>query len=129
GIDFVMAAARSEGLTGRENRDQIRELVQNAQNEVDSTIRSTLGDAAFAQYQSYEATQPQRAVVSQLEQRLSYSSTPLSDTQSQQLVQILAETSPTRDNGNRPMIAIGALAGGGTFFGGPTITADAVNRA
>jgi len=127
----VMAAARSEGLTGRENRDQIRDLVQNAQNEVDNTIRSTLGDAAYSQYQNYEATQPQRAVVSQLEQRLSYSSTPLSDTQSQQLVQILAETSPTRDNnGGRTMVTVGAAGGpGAVFFGGPTITVDAVNRA
>lgn len=128
----VMAAARSEGLTGRENRDQIRDLVQNAQNEVDNTIRSTLGDAAYAQYQNYEATQPQRAVVSQLEQRLSYSSTPLSDTQSQQLVQILAETSPTRDSNasGRPIVSLGAASGpGAVFFGGPTITADAVNRA
>lgn len=128
----VMAAARSEGLTGRENRDQIRELVQNAQNEVDNTIRSTLGDAAYSQYQNYEATQPQRAVVSQLEQRLSYSPTPLTDTQSQQLVQILAQTSPTttnEGNGGRPLVALGSAGGGGMFFGGPTITADAVNRA
>ena len=131
----VMAAARSEGLTGRENRDQIRELVQNAQNDVDTTIKATLGDAAYSQYQNFETTQPQRAVVSQLEQRLSYSSTPLSDTQSQQLVQILAATSPTHDNGSGrnggfggAMVAL-APGGGGTFFGGPTITADTINQA
>jgi hypothetical protein len=122
----VMAAAR----------DQIRDLVQNAQAEVDSSIRSTLGDAAYSQYQNYEATQPQRNVVSQLEQRLSYSSAPLTDSQSQQLVQILAETSPTKDNSGRNgggaaiMTALGGGGSGGSaFFGGPTITADAVTRA
>jgi hypothetical protein len=132
-VTDVMAAARSEGLTGRENRDQIRELVQNARNEVDNTIRSTLGDAVYSQYQNYEATQPQRAVVSQLEQRLSYSATPLSDTQSQQLVQILAQSSPTRDSAGREygVIMLGGAGGGGVgvYSGGPTITADAINRA
>ena len=132
----VMAAARAEGLTGRESRDQIRDLVQNAQAEVDSSIRSTLGDAAYAQYQNYEATQPQRNLVSQLEQRLSYSSAPLTDSQSQQLVQILAETSPIKENNGRNggglamMTTIGGGGpGGSVFFGGPTITADAVTRA
>jgi len=72
-------------------------------------------------------------VVSQLEQRLSYSSAPLSDTQSQQLVQILAATSPTHDNGGRngalgsAMVALSP--GGGTFFGGPAITADTITQA
>jgi hypothetical protein len=131
----VMAAARAEGLTGRESRDQIRDLMQNAQAEVDSSIRSTLGDAAYAQYQNYEATQPQRNLVSQLEQRLSYSPAPLTDSQSQQLVQILAETSLTKENSGRNgsgaamMVALGGSPGGpAAFFGGPTITADAITR-
>lgn len=135
----VMAAARAEGLTGRENRDQIRQLVQNAQTEVDNTIRSTLGDAAYAQYQNYEATVPQRNVVSQLDQRLSYSSTPLTDTQSAQLVQILAETAPQKSNTDRgnatsPMVQMlgGAARGGpvGALVGGSApITNDAITRA
>jgi hypothetical protein len=128
----VMAATQAEGLNGRVNRDQIRQLVQDAQNEVDNNIKSTLGDAAYAQYQNYETTLPQRTVVSQLEQRLSYSSTPLTDAQSAQLVQILAQTTPA-----------GANAGGGGIVqlfgrGGPAaaltggsvpITSDAINRA
>ena len=131
----VMAAARTEGLNGRENRDQIQQLVQDAQAEVDNTIRSTLGDAAYTQYQSYEATSPQRAVVSQLDQRLSYSSSPLTDTQSQQLVQILAQTAPTNSNAGRVSGAatvFAAMSGGpaGVFGGGGTpITADAITQA
>ncbi len=105
----VMAAARAEGLNGRENRDQIRQLVQDAQTEVDNTIRSTLGEAGFTQYQNYESTLPQRNVVGQLEQRLSYSSTPLTDMQSEQLVQILAQTAPQGNNADNA----GRNTGGG----------------
>lgn len=98
----VMAAARSQGLTGRESRDEIRQLVQDTQAEIDGNIRTTIGDASFAQYKNYEATLPQRGVVSQLEKRLSYSPTPLSDTQAEQLVQILATSTPPANNsGNR----------------------------
>lgn len=109
----VMAAARAEGLNGRENRDQIRQLVQDTQTELDNTIRSTLGDAGFAQYQNYESTLPQRNVVGQLEQRLSYSATPLTDTQSEQLVQILAQTAPQGNNANNAgRNAVGGAAAG-----------------
>jgi hypothetical protein len=132
----VMAAARAEGLTGRENRDQINQLVQNAQTEAENNIRSTLGDAAYAQYQGYEATAPQRAVVSQLDQRLSYSSTPLTDAQSQQLVQILAATAPAntsagRTTGGGGFGAMGGGGGPGSIFGGggTSITAEAVTQA
>ncbi len=95
----VMAAARAQGLNPGENRDQIQALVQSTQAEVDGSIRAQLGDAAYAQYQGYEQTLPQRNVVDQLNQRLSYSAAPLSDTQSAQLVQILSDTAAP-GNGN-----------------------------
>lgn len=90
----VMAAARAQGLNGRENGDEIRKLVQDSQAEVDNNIRATLGDDAFTKYKSYEQTLPQRNVVSQLGQRLSYTATPLNDQQSEQLVQVLAQNAP-----------------------------------
>lgn len=133
----VMAAARSEGLSGRDSRDEIRQLVQDARTEVDNNIRATLGDAAFAQYQNYEATQPQRNVVSQLEQRLSYSATPLNDTQSQQLVQILANTARTPGNNGQRNAANAGMAptigaggpGAVSFSGNVPITTAAINQA
>lgn len=92
-IGDVVGAARSEGLTGRENRDEIQKLIQQAQGEVDGQIRSLIGENKFSQLQAFEQTQPQRNVVGQLEQRLSYSSTPLTSYQSEQLVQVLAASS------------------------------------
>lgn len=127
----VMAAARAQGLTGPDNRDQIRQLVQSAQSEVDATIRSSLGDAAYAQYQGYEATAPERNTVSQLQQRLSYSSTPLTDAQSTQLVQLLAQTAPpaTNNNGGGLGQLLAGAAGRSGFGGGTPITDETVTLA
>lgn len=91
----VLAAARSQGLTGRDSRDEIRALVQDTQAEVDDHIRALLGDSGYQQYQNYERTQPQRAVTNTLEQRLSYTGTPLTPQQTDQLVQILAANAST----------------------------------
>ena len=110
----VMAAARAEGLDPRASRDEIRTLVQNAQAEVDTSIQSSLGDAAFAQYKNYEATLPQRGVVDQLSQRLSYSTTPLTDTQSTQLISILAANTPAGQGGGNAVAGlVQTFAGGG----------------
>ncbi len=97
GMD-VMAAAREQGLDGRNSREQLRTLMQEGEAAVNSEIQSLLGTEGFAAYQTYEQTQPQRNVVDQLETRLSYSSAPLSEAQSDQLVRILAETSPAPAN-------------------------------
>ena len=69
-----------------------RFVLTDAQTEIDNAIRATVGDAAFAKYENYEKTFSQRSVVNQLEQRLSYSSTPLSTQQSEQMVAIIAAT-------------------------------------
>ena len=127
----VMAAARSQGLTGREKRDELRQLVSDTQAEIDGSIRTTLGDSAYSDFKNYEATLPQRAVVSQLSQRLSYSSAPLNDTQAEQLVQILAANSPAPNSDNRANPAaplVQAFAAGNprlgqaaAFFGGNSV--------
>lgn len=128
----VMAAARSQGLTGRENRDELRALVNDTQAEIDATIRAEIGETAFQQYQGFEQTQPQRSVVSQLEQRLSYSGTPLTPQQSEQLVQVLAANSPASTGQPQGRVAIRAGGGNaaGMFFTNPApITNDAVAQA
>lgn len=131
----VMAAARSQGMMGRENRDEIRALVQETQAEIDDGIRGVLGESGYQQYQQYERTQPQRAVTSQLEQRLSYTAAPLSAQQADQLVQILAANAPQgRQTATTAVTAInlGSGLGGRAAFvmgGGTPITDQAVQQA
>lgn len=115
----VMAAAREQGLDGRDSRDQLRQLIQETETVVNAEIEALLGADGYAAYQSYEQTQPQRNVVSQLETRLSYSSAPLTESQADQLVQILAATSP--NTGNRAAgTTMNFVAAGGR--GGATLT-------
>jgi hypothetical protein len=126
----VMATARQQGVT---DRDEINALVKNAQSEVDAQIQAQLGPAGYAQYQQYEQTLPQRNTVNQLSQRLSYSGAPLSDSQSQQLVQILADTA-SKPNSTKQIDRASAVAAGNrgqntTFAGSAQITADAITRA
>ncbi|MBL9214844.1 MAG: hypothetical protein JNG83_05150 [Opitutaceae bacterium] len=127
-VSDVMAAARAEGLDPRTNRDEIRALMQTTQEEIDESIRATLGDAAYAEYKNYEATLPQRAIVDQLAQRLSYSSTPLNDSQSQQLIALLAAANPGKVNAGRTgNVMLQAFAGrGAQVMGGGTTISDSV---
>jgi hypothetical protein len=90
----VMMAARESGLSPRENRDELGKLVEQSNNETDAQILATLGQEKFAQYKAYEATGSQRALVDQISRSLSYSATPLTDAQSQALVQVLAQNPP-----------------------------------
>lgn len=92
----VMAAAREQGINPRENPDAFRKLIADAQNDINSSIKSVIGDDGFAQLANYEQTLPQRNVVNELQQRLSYTSTPLTAAQAEQLVQILATNQPPR---------------------------------
>ncbi len=91
----VMASARETGLDPRENRDQLREMTQSLQAEVDASIKAQLGDATYDAYQQYDATQSQRSLVNQLNQKLTYSGTALGSSQSDQLVNIIASNGGT----------------------------------
>ncbi|MBP6508013.1 MAG: hypothetical protein KA257_10665 [Opitutaceae bacterium] len=131
----VLAAARSEGFDPRSDPAAFRQLVTTTQNEVDESIKATLGDTAFSEYKNYETTLPYRNVVEQLDARLSYSATPLTDAQSQQMLQILATTTPPRPADAPPMAATAMrVAGLGStnalnFMGGGTrISDEAVTR-
>jgi hypothetical protein len=105
----VLAAAGPQGIDPVRNPQEFTKLIQDTQSELDEKIKSLLPPEAFAQYQNYLQTEPQRAVISQLQQSLSYSDTQLSSSQADQLVQILAETSPNR------------AGGANTVVGGPTV--------
>jgi hypothetical protein len=68
--------------------------VSAARAEVEAAIRQSLGGERYALYREYEQALPQRTIVAQLEQRLSYSATPLTPTQADALVRILVTHAP-----------------------------------
>ncbi|MDD2764090.1 MAG: hypothetical protein PHE83_08985 [Opitutaceae bacterium] len=128
----VMAAAREQGLNPRDpaDRAQINSLVQAAQAQVDNSIRQTLGDSQFAQYQNYEQTLPQRNLVNQLTQSLSYTGTPLQAYQADQLVNILAASAPNQSQGAGGFLAAAGPMGGGMFYNrGVSVTDAAITQA
>jgi hypothetical protein len=92
----LMTVAREQGLNPRENQEAYRKLVADTQNEINKGIKAVIGDQGFAQLTTYEQTLPQRNLVNELQQRLSYTSTPLTSTQAEQMVQILAANAPQR---------------------------------
>lgn len=122
----VMMSVREQGISPYENPAAVRALLTEAQKGVDSNLRSTLGDAAYAEFQAFEETTPQRRIVSQLEQKLSYIEAPLTPAQSDQLVKILAANTPTDfvalpvgpGTGGGPGMGIGLGLGGGPGAGG-----------
>lgn len=141
----VMAAAGQQGINPIQDPQAFRQLVQNAQAEIDGKIQALLDPGSYAQYQNYVQTEPQRSVVNQLQQALSYTAAPLSSAQADQLVQILAETLPTRGTatgaavtyvgrqgpgGEMTAVAVGPPPpDGGGFAGGSLVTDDAITRA
>ncbi|MFA6286928.1 MAG: hypothetical protein WC661_06030 [Opitutaceae bacterium] len=120
----VYAAARDKGIDPRADRDAINKLVAESQADVDQSIKAALGDTGYQQYQNYQTTQPQRAVVSQLEQRLSYSATPLTSTQSSFLVQALSTQST--DAAATAIDQSGGPGGPGSRGGNTVAITDAV---
>lgn len=129
----TMRAAREQGIDPRSDPEAFKKLMATTQAETNAAIKAAIGDAAFAEYQNYETTAPQRAVVSQLQQALSYSE-PLTTAQSEQLVQLLAANSAPAGTatGVSPEGAAGGR--GGPFGGGPggrtvAITTETITQA
>ncbi len=90
-----------------------------------------MGDAGYAQYQQYQQTLPQRNVANQLAQSLSYTNTPLTPDQTEQMVSILAANTPASSNSTGNNIRANLATGLGFGGGGQTspITNDAITQA
>ncbi len=119
-------AARAQGINPRENPEAFRKLFTDAQNELNTSIKSVIGEPGFAQLQNYEQTMPQRLLVDSLQQRLAATNAPLSTAQADQLVQILAANAPQRttpaDTAGGVTVELGfgrGPDGPGFGFGGP----------
>jgi hypothetical protein len=111
----AMAAAREQGISPRSDPVAFNQAISDAQAAVDAQIQSALGDAGFSQYQQYVQTLPDRNTVNQLQQALSYTSTPLTDDQANQMIQLLANTSVQRSGNGTAGTGAGAM---GALFGG-----------
>lgn len=128
----VMAAAREQGIDPFQNGAEFRQLIQNAQDDIDNNIRANLGENVYNQYKDYENTFGQRSLVTQLQDRLSYSNTPLSSQQAEQLIGILAASSPSTASRNAVFLGgPGGMGGAVRFFGanGTPVTDDAIASA
>ncbi|MDR0902307.1 MAG: hypothetical protein LBM92_06015, partial [Opitutaceae bacterium] len=134
----TMSAAREQGLDFRSNRDELRALMAQSGAELDAAIVAAIGQDNFNAYQTYQQTPFERAVVSQLDQRLSYTAAPLTAAQSDRLAALLAAAKPASttaapgDGGGpltRPGWAGGAMPGGGFAPGGTQITDEVITQA
>jgi hypothetical protein len=92
----VMQAAREQGINPREDPDGFKTLVNQAVSQSDQAIQAALGDAGFQQYQQYQQTLPERNVVNSLQQSLSYTQTPLTDDEANQMIGLLSQSQPQR---------------------------------
>lgn len=131
-ITDALAAARAQGINPRTDPEDFQKLVTDAQSEADNNIKATLGEAGYAQYQQYQQTLPQRNVVNQLAQSLSYTSTPLTSAQNEQMVQILAANTPASANSASNNVRSTVTSAFGVGFGGQLnspITSSAITQA
>lgn len=88
-----------------------RASVRAAQAQVEQAIHSSLGSERYAVYREYERTLPQRTTVAQLEQRLSYSSAPLTPAQVDSMVRILSSNAAATPPETAPVTSVVVRAG------------------
>lgn len=93
-VNDVLLAATQQGINPMDDPQEFRQMVQNAQADVDGQIKSALGPDTYAQLQSFQQAQGQRNLVNQLQTDLSYTEAPLSGSQRDQVAQIIAQTNP-----------------------------------
>jgi hypothetical protein len=130
----TLQAAREQGINPREDPDGFKTLMAQAVAQTDQNIQQTLGDAGFQQYQQYQQTLPERNTVNSLQQSLSYTQTPLTDDESNQLIALLAANQPQRAGNGTAGTATGGTPGPGIMAlmnGGGTarVTNDAITQA
>ncbi|MCB1106098.1 MAG: hypothetical protein H7A44_12670 [Opitutaceae bacterium] len=85
----VFTASRREGLSIRNDRELIDKLIQENESENEAALRSLLGESGYDTYLEHESNQVDRAIANRLDRRLSYTATPLSETQNDQLVALI----------------------------------------
>lgn len=116
-LQDVMTAAREQGISPRENPQAFQKLIADVQNDLNNSIKTVIGEQGLTQLTNYEQTLPQRNLVNDLQQRLSYTNTPLTAMQAEQLVQILATNGPQPATAGTSEAAVAVRGRGGEFGG------------
>lgn len=130
----VMQAAQAQGMSPRSDPDGMKTLMSQAISQVDANIQQALGDAGYQQYQQYQQTLPERNVVNTLQQSLSYTQTPLTDDEANQMISLLAQNQPQRAGNGTAGTANGGDPGPGPISlmnggGNAKVTNDAITQA
>jgi len=85
----ALFVSRSGGV--EPGSEAMRSLVQETQAEIDNNIRSLLGEERFQQYQEFNLNRAEYALAEQLQRRLSYTQSPLTIAQADELVRIFRD--------------------------------------
>jgi len=93
GRDALTLALR-QGFDPKKNPEAFSKAITQAIQSIDQQIQELLTDAECRDYQQYQETLPDRMAVSRLQQSLTFSSNPLSDEQSEQLLKIFETSYP-----------------------------------
>lgn len=122
----VLTAATAQGVAETDLKASLPAMIEKVAAEIDANIRGVLGEESYPQYQQYQSTLPQRLLAEQLASRVN-STEPLTSQQLEQLVQILAATTPPASadpavfSGESDHVMIGgpefAANGAGPVFG------------
>jgi hypothetical protein len=105
----VMAAALASGV--QPDPQSLQSLVRDQQAQIDAQLKTTLGDAAYAQYESFQATLPRRQEVASYQQQLTLAGVPMDAAQSEALIAALGPSS-NPDRGQNAVFQAAALGGG-----------------
>lgn len=96
----AVSVSLQKGVNPLQDPGAFQAMVTGSQAEVDQQIKETLGESSYSEYSNYLQTQGLRSVMHQIQESLSYGSTPLSSDQSAQLSQIIAQTGPAPAGGS-----------------------------
>jgi len=102
-LDIALAA---ETLGLPEKGPEIAPLIADSQAQFNADALDLMGQATFDSYQQYESSAPERQLIAGLASSLLFTSSPLSEQQTQQLTQILAAARQSSSSGEP-----GALSG------------------
>ena len=102
----VMAAAMASGV--QPDAQTLQTLVRDQQAQIDAQLKTTMGDAVFSQYETYQATLPRRQEVASYQQQLTMAGVPMDAAQSEALISALGP-SATPDRGQTMIIPAAGL--------------------